>query len=260
MRTAWYVRFRRCSDNPLLSTNYHAFQEKSRHKSDLESMLRAFNIFVDTPCCILTQEESKRLIHGSAKEKYDFFLKATGLKMIHEELSQAEARVQEALERKEALLPTVERAKQHRNECKQRLEEFLQLDHFQARIREETAKVYWLDVRFDEEVVQKVQDAVLDKQEAVEAAKEALQASTLEDLDRQLKELNAETDRLNEAKEPVDVQYAGKHEAYRQLQHQESRIRTTVKSHEKERKTRQDRVKVVTAEVNQQLMSCTVAL
>jgi len=48
-------------------------------------MLKDFNIYVDTPCCILTQEESKRLIHGSAKEKYDFFIKATGLKLLHEE-------------------------------------------------------------------------------------------------------------------------------------------------------------------------------
>jgi predicted HTH domain antitoxin len=37
--------------------------------------LRTFNIYGDNPCCILTQEESKKFIQGQEKEKYEFFLK-----------------------------------------------------------------------------------------------------------------------------------------------------------------------------------------
>ena len=47
----------------------------STEKRELESILRSFNIFVDNPCCVLTQEESKKFIQGQEKEKYDFFLK-----------------------------------------------------------------------------------------------------------------------------------------------------------------------------------------
>lgn len=38
-------------------------------------MLKSFNIFIDNPCCVLTQEESKKFIGGQEKEKYQFFLK-----------------------------------------------------------------------------------------------------------------------------------------------------------------------------------------
>jgi hypothetical protein len=38
-------------------------------------MLTQFNINVTNPCCVLTQEESKKFIGGKEKEKYDFFLK-----------------------------------------------------------------------------------------------------------------------------------------------------------------------------------------
>lgn len=50
-------------------------QVVSREKKDLEVMLRTFNIYIDNPCCVLTQEESKQFIHGGAPAKYEFFLK-----------------------------------------------------------------------------------------------------------------------------------------------------------------------------------------
>ena len=47
----------------------------SHDRKELEKILRAFNIYVDNPCCVLTQEESKKFIQGQEREKYDFFLK-----------------------------------------------------------------------------------------------------------------------------------------------------------------------------------------
>ena len=46
---------------------------------ELERILYTFNIFVENPCCILTQEESKKFIQGHEKDKYDFFLKVNTL-------------------------------------------------------------------------------------------------------------------------------------------------------------------------------------
>lgn len=50
-------------------------QVVSTEKRELERMLKSFNIFIDNPCCVLTQEESKKFIGGQEKEKYQFFLK-----------------------------------------------------------------------------------------------------------------------------------------------------------------------------------------
>lgn len=54
---------------------FDAFQVISREKRELEKLLQHFNIFVDNPCCILTQEQSKSFINGAEREKYEFFLK-----------------------------------------------------------------------------------------------------------------------------------------------------------------------------------------
>ena len=53
---------------------------------DIAPILKRFNIYVDNPCCLLTQEDSKKFIQGSDKDKYEFFLKATGLQRTKEEL------------------------------------------------------------------------------------------------------------------------------------------------------------------------------
>lgn len=62
----------------LLSENKIVISES---RSDLDSLLRSLNIFVDNPCCILTQEDAKKFIQGSNKDKYSFFLRVclTGL-------------------------------------------------------------------------------------------------------------------------------------------------------------------------------------
>ena len=44
-------------------------------KDVLEKLTQQFNICVPNPCCILTQEESKKFINGQDRDKYDFFLK-----------------------------------------------------------------------------------------------------------------------------------------------------------------------------------------
>lgn len=49
----------------------------SHEKKELEGILRNFNIYVDNPCCILTQEDAKKFIFGSDNEKYDFFMKVS---------------------------------------------------------------------------------------------------------------------------------------------------------------------------------------
>lgn len=50
-------------------------QVVSHDKKELALILRTFNINVDNPCCVLTQEESIKFIQGQEKEKYAFFLK-----------------------------------------------------------------------------------------------------------------------------------------------------------------------------------------
>ena len=52
-------------------------QVVSREKKVLQEILASFNIQVDNPCCVLTQEESKKFIQGSDKEKFQFFMRVS---------------------------------------------------------------------------------------------------------------------------------------------------------------------------------------
>ena len=67
-------------DTTFYSAKPHSLLPKqiiANERKELEKMLRAFNIYVDNPVCVLTQEESKKFIQGQEREKYDFYLKVT---------------------------------------------------------------------------------------------------------------------------------------------------------------------------------------
>ncbi|CAM9901328.1 unnamed protein product, partial [Hapterophycus canaliculatus] len=57
-------------------------QIKSRDKGELARMLDTLNIQVDNPCAVLDQENSKKFLQGSERDKYAFFMKATDLDRI----------------------------------------------------------------------------------------------------------------------------------------------------------------------------------
>lgn len=59
----------------------HQKKKISNQKSELDKILRSFNILVDNPCCILTQDESKKFIHGKDHDKYQFFLKVHSMQL-----------------------------------------------------------------------------------------------------------------------------------------------------------------------------------
>lgn len=213
-------------------------------------MLRTFNIFVDTPCCILTQEESKRLIHGSAKEKYEFFLKATGLRLIHDELTANEAKINDAMELRESCRPNVERAKLYKNQCAKQLQDFTQLDHMQAAIRVESAKLHWDEVRLAEGLVQGLQEELGEKQEALDQASEALKASALPELERKLVDLTADMDRLLAQRGPVEEQYEAAKEQLRKAVQVHTHRSNNVKGLLTTKKDRESQLKTVSNEVS----------
>lgn len=149
---------------------------------------------MDTPCCILTQEESKRLIHGTAKEKYQFFLKATGLQSVHDDLARAEQDVEEATAMKEQELPRLETRKADFKAALQCVEEFKQLDGIDDKIRYQHALLLWDEVRSEEAVVEGVQAKAAEFESEVESAQAELDADSgqtlnAKDIDEQMQEL-----------------------------------------------------------------------
>lgn len=166
----------------------------SKLRSDLDKILKDFNIYVDTPCCILTQEESKRLIHGSEKDKYEFFIKATGLKHLHEELTVGEQDVAECEANMKRAKPQVLQLKSDFEQARAKAEEFKLLDGIEEQIRLTTAKLFWDEVRTIEGSIDTLKGKLAEKREILEDAQAKYDEVAVNDegaRDAQGKALNA---------------------------------------------------------------------
>lgn len=155
----------------------------SHEKREVDNILRYFNIYVDNPCCVLTQEEAKKFIQGEDKEKYDFFLKASGLHRTKEELIAARDLINETTANKEkceqALASKIEENRKLRDE----LELWLNFDVEENKVKALQAKVFWAKAY--------VCQSKLDQQGLVMQTCEEELAATQADFERLQAELNA---------------------------------------------------------------------
>ena len=140
----------------------------SKEKRELENILMHFNIYIDNPCCILTQEESKRFIQGHEKDKYAFFLKATGLERNMEEITSVGDMIAEAEAEKAAAKPSIEAKHELIQKLQHDLQELSRLNQHEDEIQLCMAKMYWIDAN-------RVGDCVVDRQRAVDEADAELQ-------------------------------------------------------------------------------------
>lgn len=102
---------------------------------------------------MLTQDESKRFIQGNTNQKYDFFLKATGLHNLREELLVVHNNTAEA---KVLLVEHAGRLEKKRAEMEQikaKYDRLVHLDTLQDKINLCVAKTHWSDVNEAQEVV-----------------------------------------------------------------------------------------------------------
>lgn len=83
----------------------------SRKRDDLRRMLDHYNIQVDNPCSVLGQDDSKKLATGSEEYKYQFYLRATGLQTVLDQLKAAKtamSQIDEILARQGREVPRLE--------------------------------------------------------------------------------------------------------------------------------------------------------
>jgi chromosome segregation ATPase len=83
----------------------------SRKRDDLQRMLDHYNIQVNNPCSVLGQDDSKKLATGSDDYKYQFYLRASGLQTVLDQLKaarEAMKQIDEILERQGKEVPRLE--------------------------------------------------------------------------------------------------------------------------------------------------------
>ena len=83
----------------------------SRKRDDLQRILDHYNIQVNNPCSVLGQDDSKKLATGTDDYKYQFYLRASGLQTVLNQLKSAKdamGQINEILERQGKEVPRLE--------------------------------------------------------------------------------------------------------------------------------------------------------
>jgi len=160
--------------SPYRILNGETMVEISKERKTLERILTLFNIHIQNPCCVLTQEESKKFIGGTKEEKYQFFMKATGLQAMHQDLL-------EAINNTELTKVAIDKSKVKltlsKEDVKKKKEEMmrmLELDVLDAKIKECEARAYWVDVAEAGSYLSELSVRVKDSEEQAARALEAI--------------------------------------------------------------------------------------
>uniref|UniRef100_A0A8C1TWR5 Structural maintenance of chromosomes protein 6 n=1 Tax=Cyprinus carpio TaxID=7962 RepID=A0A8C1TWR5_CYPCA len=120
----------------------------SSKKEELISILDHFNIQVDNPVSILTQEMSKHFLHSKKEgDKYKFFMKATQLDQMKEDYSyimKTKSMTQNTVEKHRETLQELKRKYQEKEE---RYKNLASLDEMQHKLDELKNQMAWALVR-----------------------------------------------------------------------------------------------------------------
>lgn len=178
--------------NSLTLCNIFLKQVITTCKTELEALLRSFSIYVDNPCCVLTQEDSKKFIHGKPSDKYEFFLKviiehlrvlknllytncislqATGLKASQADLLASKEYLADTNGEMTEIQVKIEQKTELLKQLEQDLRELSGLEQFALDIEICRAKAFWCDARVLEETIEELEiklSEVKEKQRSLE--------------------------------------------------------------------------------------------
>jgi chromosome segregation ATPase len=129
-------------------------------------ILRCFDIHVDNPCCILTQEESKKFIQGGEADKYEFFLKATGLQTLKDDLVEITATLDETTIRRSQNDKAIKDKDKSVQRLKEQYESIKNFENIEREVEECWVKLLWHDHLIAEATFEQMKQEVAEKEKA----------------------------------------------------------------------------------------------
>ncbi len=197
----------------------------------LHKILEAFGTQVDNPCCVLTQENSKKFIKGKEEDKYDFFMKATGLAPMYEEIVQirdTREATQKALDKAAGKLEGLRKDAQDKKADMKRLKG---LGEIENSIRLCAAKAYWIDVKEAREVMDSINEKLAGIRDAAEKTAKALaEAEANVGKETTVDELEAEVREISRQKEEFDGEMDAKRELEQSARQQVNKLSTALRN------------------------------
>lgn len=222
----------------------------SSQKAEVDSILKYFNIYVDNPCCVLTQEEAKKFIQGEDKDKYEFYLKASGLHRTKEELLAIKTLLQEAIDKKEKCVKALDLKRAENQKLKDDVDLWNNFDNEELKVNHLKAKRVWADVYISEKrlnaskgELNEIQGNVDELQEIVNKLESDCQAKgNFDAINEAISDINARQVDLNE-------EQARKSAAMKETTNRLNSAKAETGKYESMKRENSDRLKVVVKEV-----------
>ncbi|KAL9237139.1 hypothetical protein vseg_011725 [Gypsophila vaccaria] len=135
----------------------------SNKKEEIRELVDHFNIDVDNPCVIMTQDKSREFLHsGNAKDKFKFFFKATLLQQVDELLNKIEEFLEIAHGYVQELEKSIEPVVKELNELQEKIKNMEHVEELSERVKEMKFKLAWSwvynvdrDIQKQTEVIEK---------------------------------------------------------------------------------------------------------
>ncbi|XP_077167241.1 structural maintenance of chromosomes protein 6 [Paroedura picta] len=133
----------------------------SSKKEELTAILDHFNIQVDNPVSVLTQEMSKQFLQSKNEgDKYKFFMKATQLEQMKEDYSyimETKARTHHQVEQGEEFL---EELRKQYSETGERFRNMANVSEMENRLKDLRHQIAWAMVKETESVIKPIRDKI----------------------------------------------------------------------------------------------------
>ena len=120
-----------------------AGKECSRSRKELAELLDHLNIQVDNPVSVLDQEEAKKFLTGHARDKYNFFMKATELERISAKHADAVEEIHKLNQQHDKMKASLNEECQRVDRLKQTWRQHQELEKLQEKVQSFLAKAAW---------------------------------------------------------------------------------------------------------------------
>ena len=217
----------------------------SRKKADLDNMIDHFNIQIENPCAVLDQENAKKFLKGSEKDRYEFFLKATDLFSMKAKYNKMDVQIKQIENEDRAReADKLEAMKRVKDEAEREFEEAKEIGQLESRSAEIRKQLAWAYVAEIEGRLSDVRDKVLRNQTESDQYRDTLTETTVlvEKLEIKQAKANKSIEEVQRQLEEVDDRKA-------RMKEQMNDMRRPIEEAKNRKKNLQKEIKTLTSDV-----------
>ncbi|KAL1995373.1 hypothetical protein VTN49DRAFT_1560 [Thermomyces lanuginosus] len=223
----------------------------STKRSELDAITDYFNLQIDNPMNVLSQDMARQFLSTSSPaEKYKFFVKGVQLEQLDQDYRCIEESIEQLRQRLDSQLEDLKILKENRDKAKRKMDISDQYASLRERVKNLRGQMAWAQVEEQErgrdamvEKIARMDEKIAQAEAAIQPLDEALQQAgrELEAATQTVNEAKAGVDRLNDEKEEIKNRHNETRSELRDHQSDERKIyaylqaaQKTVKEKERE--------------------------